>query len=156
MNSRRQPRKWDSGSIQTRRKFSATRAPSTRTQKKQLEIGEMSIEILTRSESVKYLGQQISLHHQETTEIKNRIRAAWATFRKCRQELTPKNYMLNHRLRAIQRLNISDYMLRCKNMDTQLRTRKKDSIDATQDITTHHSNKKKIQKDREPRNWDQR
>ena len=58
----------------------------------------MKIEILTRNESVKYLGQKISFHHQETTEIKNRIRAAWATFRKYRQELTSENYMLNHRL----------------------------------------------------------
>ena len=32
-NSRRQPRKWDSGFTQTRRRFSATRAPSIRTQK---------------------------------------------------------------------------------------------------------------------------
>ena len=59
----------------------------------------MKIEILTRNESVKYLGQKISFHHQETREIKNRIRAAWVTFRKYRQELTSKNYMLNHRLR---------------------------------------------------------
>ena len=35
----------------------------------------------------------------ETTEIRNRIRAAWATFHKYRQELTSKNYMLEHRLR---------------------------------------------------------
>ena len=51
--------------------------------KKELEIEDMKIEILTRSESVKYLGQKIS-----------------ATFRKYRQELTSKNYMLNHRLRV--------------------------------------------------------
>ena len=67
--------------------------------KQELEIKDMKIEILTRSESVKYLGQKISFHHQETTEIQNRIRAAWATFRKYRQELASKNYMLNHRLR---------------------------------------------------------
>ena len=66
--------------------------------KKHLEVDDMSIEILLRNESVKYLGQKISFHHQETTEIKNRIRAAWATFRKYRQELTSKNYMLKHRL----------------------------------------------------------
>ena len=59
----------------------------------------MSIEILTRNESVKYLGQRISFCQQETTEIKSRIRAAWATFHKYRQELTSKNYMLKHRLR---------------------------------------------------------
>ena len=58
--------------------------------KKELEVEDMKIEILTRSESVKYLGQKISFHHQETTGIKNRIRAAWATFRKYRQELTSK------------------------------------------------------------------
>ena len=67
--------------------------------KKHIEVGEMSIEILTRSESVKYLVQKISFHQQETTEIRNRIRAAWAMFRKYRQELTSKNYTLNHRLR---------------------------------------------------------
>ena len=59
----------------------------------------MSIEILTRNESVKYLGQRISFYQQETIEIKSRIRAAWATFHKYRQELTSKNNMLKHRLR---------------------------------------------------------
>ena len=43
--------------------------------------------------------QTITFLQQETTEIKNRIRAAWATFHKYRQELTSKNYMLGHRLR---------------------------------------------------------
>ena len=61
----------------------------------------MSIEILTRNESVKYLGQKISFYQQETTEIKSRIRDAWATFHKYRQELTSKNYMLKHRLRLL-------------------------------------------------------
>ena len=59
----------------------------------------MSIEILTRNESVKYLGQRISCYQQETLEIKSRIRAAWATFHKYRQELTSTNYMLKYRLR---------------------------------------------------------
>ena len=66
--------------------------------KKHLEVDDMKIEILTRNESVKYPGQKISFHHQET-KIKNRSRPAWATFRKYRQELTSKNYMLKHRLR---------------------------------------------------------
>ena len=59
----------------------------------------MSIEILAKNESVKDLGQRISFHQQETLEIKSRIRAAWTTFHKYRQELTSKNYMLKHRLR---------------------------------------------------------
>ena len=67
--------------------------------KKHLEVDDMNIEIFTRNESVKYSGQKISFYQQETTEIKSRIKAAWATFHKYRQELTSKNYMLKHRLR---------------------------------------------------------
>ena len=67
--------------------------------KKEMQIDDVKIEILTRSESVRYLGQLVTFQHQETTEIKNRIRTAWATFHKYRQELTSKNYMLKHRLR---------------------------------------------------------
>ena len=67
--------------------------------KKHIEVGDMSIEILTRNESVKYLGQRNSFYHQYTIEIKSRIRAAWATSHKYRQELASKNYMLTHRLR---------------------------------------------------------
>ena len=68
---------------------------------KHIEVGDMSIEMLTRNESVKYLGQRISFYQQETIEIKSRIRAAWATFHKYRRELTSKNYNLKHRLRLI-------------------------------------------------------
>ena len=64
-----------------------------------IEVGDMSIEILTIIESVKYLCQRISFCQQETIEIKSWIRAAWATFHKYRRELTSKNYMLKHRRR---------------------------------------------------------
>ena len=67
--------------------------------KKEMQIDDIFFEIPTRSESVRYLGQLISFQQQETTEIKNRIRTAWSTFHKYRQELTSKNYMLKHRLR---------------------------------------------------------
>ena len=63
--------------------------------KRHFKVGEMSIEILTKNESVKYLGQRISFHQQETLEIKSRIRAAWTTFHKYRQELTSKNTCSN-------------------------------------------------------------
>ena len=66
---------------------------------KEVQVDDIKIDILTRSESVRYLGQQITFQQQETTEIKNRIRTAWATFHKYRQELTSKNYLLKHRLR---------------------------------------------------------
>ena len=67
--------------------------------KKYMKVGDLDIEILTKRESVKYLGQRICFHDQETMEIKSRIRAAWATFHKYRQELTSKKYLLKYRLR---------------------------------------------------------
>ena len=67
--------------------------------KRYIKIGEMSTEILAKNVSVEYLGQRISFHQQETLEIKSRIRAAWTTFHKYRQELTSKKYMLKFRLR---------------------------------------------------------
>ena len=109
--------------------------------KKHIEVSDM-IEILTRNESVKYLGQRISFYQQETTEIKSRIRAAWATFQKYRQELTSKTYMLKHRLRLFDAHSFSDYLLRSGNMGTKQRTRKNDSINATQDATTHYPDPK--------------
>ena len=81
-NSSEVQKKWDSESIEERRKFSATK-----------------VEILTREESTKYLGQMITFQQQETTETRNCIRAAWATFHKYGQELTSRSYMLRHRLR---------------------------------------------------------
>ena len=108
--------------------------------KKQLEVDVKKIEKLTRNESVKYLGQEISLYQQETTEIKSRIRAAWPQIQ-TRVDIeklhaqTPSS--------ATRRHSISDCLLRSGNMGTQQRTRN----DATQDATTHHPNKKEIQKD---------
>ena len=79
-----------------KRRACATR--ETRTQTTQ-GIHNSMYYTLDLYESLKYLGQKISFHHQETTETKNRIRAAWATFRKHKQELTSKNYVLKQRLR---------------------------------------------------------
>ena len=62
--------------------------------RKEMEIDNIKVEILTREESTTYLGQMVTFQQQETTEIKNRIRAAWATFYKYKQELTSKSYLL--------------------------------------------------------------
>ena len=43
--------------------------------------------------------KQITFEEQETAEIKNRLKAAWASFHKYRQELTSKACRLCHRLR---------------------------------------------------------
>ena len=115
--------------------------------KKQLEVDDMKIEILTRNESVKYLGQRISFYQQETTEIKSRIRAAWATFHKYRQELTSKNYMLKHRLRLFDAA-VSPTLRYAAGTWTPSKEHER-MIQSTQrqDATTHQSNKKEVQKE---------
>ena len=92
----------------------------------------------------------------ETTEIKNRIRAAWATFHKYRQELTSENYMLEHRLWLFDAAITSTICYASGTWAAQQRARKNDTIDATQNAPSHHTNKKKIQKDREIQSQDQR
>ena len=67
--------------------------------KKHIEVGDMSIEILTRNGSVKYLGQRISFYQQETKRNQEQDQGSMGDLPKCRQELTSKNYMLKHRLR---------------------------------------------------------
>ena len=74
MNLRKQPRKWDSGPP---RQDEDSQQPEHHEfeHKKDTKVGEMSTEILTKNESVKYLGQRISFHQQETMEIKSRAKS---------------------------------------------------------------------------------
>ena len=67
-----------------------------------IKANEMEVDklkILGKTASARYLGQKITFEDQETEEIKNRLKAAWAAFHKYRQELTSKDYRLCHRLR---------------------------------------------------------
>ena len=48
---------------------------------------------------VRSIWQTITFQQQETAEIKNRIRAAWASLYRYKQELTSRSYFLPHRLR---------------------------------------------------------
>ena len=118
--------------------------------KRYMKIGDLDIEILAKRESVKYLGQRISFHQQETIEIKSRIRAAWATFHKYRQELTSKNYLLKYRLRLFDATVSSDSLLCSRNMVSEPGTRKNDSIDSTNDAAAssfrRKENTKKIER----------
>ena len=66
---------------------------------KEIEVDNIKIEILGKTASARYLGRKITFEDQETEEIKNRLKAAWAAFHKYRQELTSKDYRLCHRLR---------------------------------------------------------
>ena len=65
----------------------------------EITVDNIKIEILRKAASARYLGQKITFEDQETEEIKNRLKAAWAAFHKYRQELTSKDYRLCHRLR---------------------------------------------------------
>ena len=113
-------------------------------QRKDMVIDNIKVEILTRSESTKYLGQMITFTHQETTEIKNRIRTAWATFNKYKQELTSR-LSPSSPTSIVRRSGLPDGELRLRNMGPPKRPRKNGSIDATQNASAHHSHEKKIQ-----------
>ena len=65
----------------------------------EIEVDNIKIGILGKTASARYLGQKITFEDQETEEIQNRLKAAWAAFHKYRQELTSKDYRLCHRLR---------------------------------------------------------
>ena len=66
---------------------------------KEITVNNIKIEVLAKRDSARYLGQKITFEDEETEEIKNRLKAAWAAFHKYRQELTSKDYRLCHRLR---------------------------------------------------------
>ena len=67
----------------------------------EITVDNIKIEILRKAASARYFGQKITFEDQETEEIKNRLKAAWAAFHKYRQELTSKDYRLCHRLRLL-------------------------------------------------------
>ena len=87
--------------------------------RKESEIDDIKVEILSKEGSTKYFSQMITFQQQETTEIRNRIRAAWATFHKKRQELTSRTYMLRHRFGLSTQ--IPDDEPRLWNLDTHKR-----------------------------------
>ena len=66
--------------------------------KTEMQIGDVKIEILTRSESVRYLGYLITFQHQETTEIQESYQDSLGDVSQIQSELTSKNYLLKHRL----------------------------------------------------------
>ena len=87
--------------------------PDTR---RYMKIGDMDIEILAKSESVKYLGQRISFYQQETLEIKSRIRAAWTTFRKIQTGINIEEIHAQTPPASLRRHGLSDSLLRIWNM----------------------------------------
>ena len=62
--------------------------------RKEVSSDNIKVEVLPVKGCAKYLGHTITFQQQETTEIKNRIRAVWASFHKFKQELKSKPYRL--------------------------------------------------------------
>ena len=56
----------------------------------EVEINNSKVEILSACESANLSWAKNSFQQQETAEFKNRIRAAWASLYRYRQELTSK------------------------------------------------------------------
>ena len=69
--------------------------------RKEVEINNIKVEMFSACESAKDLGQTTTCQQQKKAEIKNRIRAAWASFYRYKQELTSRWYFLQHRLRLL-------------------------------------------------------
>ena len=76
-NSREVRRKWESESIQERKNLS-NKSSNIR----KIEIDDTKAETSTTEDWTKDLGRMITFQQEETTEIRNRIRASWATFHK--------------------------------------------------------------------------
>ena len=67
--------------------------------RREVAVNNIKVEVLPVNECAMYLGQTTSFQQQETTEIRSRIRAAWASFYRYKQELTSKSYLLQNRPR---------------------------------------------------------
>ena len=64
--------------------------------RKEVVISNIKVEVLLVHECAKYLKETTTFQQQETTEIRSRIRAAWASFCRYKQELTSRSYPLQH------------------------------------------------------------
>ena len=93
------------------------------------EVGDMSIEILT-NESVKYLGQR----QQKSRAGSGRL----GDLPQIQTRVDIKKTTCSNIVYGFRHHSFSDYLLRSGNMGTKQRTRKNDSINATQDATTHY------------------
>ena len=73
-----------------------------RPRNKAVRVGDMKIDVLARSDKIKYLGRQITFENGIQVELSNRIKAGWAKFMQYKHELTKKNYSLSDRLRLFE------------------------------------------------------
>ena len=103
----------------------------------------MSIEILAKNVSVKYLDQRPPTRD---TGNQKQDQSSLDDIPQIQTRIDIKEIHAQTPSSTLRRHSLSDSLLRGRNMDTEQGPRKNDSIDATQDATTHYPDKKKIQK----------
>ena len=97
-----------------------------------------------RHESARHLGQKNTFEEQDTAEIKNRLKAAWAAFHKYREQLTSKTPPMPQ-ITLVQHGDHADIDQRKWNVDIVSDTRKNDQDRAAKDASPHRPDEKTIQ-----------
>ena len=116
---------------------------------KEITVDNIQIDILSKSDSARYLGQKVTFEDQETEEVKNRLKAAWAAFHKYRQELTSKDYRLCHRLRLFNMVITPTMTYASGTWTLTQKHEKMIRTAATKDASPYYTDKKEIQKEKE-------
>ena len=101
-------------------------------------------------QSLRYYLQIIAFQQQEKAEIKNRIRAAWASFYRHKQELTSRSYLPQHRLRLFDMVITPTLNCASRTWTLPKRTRKNDTINSTKNASLHRPNKEKYKNKTQP------
>ena len=96
MTSRGAQKQW---ALEIHRSKVKTLSNQSSAKRREVKIDNIKMEVLRKSQSARYLGQQITFEEQETAEIKNRLKSAWAAFHEYLQEVTSRSYRFCHRLR---------------------------------------------------------
>ena len=111
--------------------------------RREMAIKNIKVDVLPVSECAKYFGQTQKNQQQETAEIRSRIRDAWASLYRYKQELTSKSYLLQHRLRLFN-VVISPTLSYASGTWTLTKEHKR-TIDSAQNAPTHCTNEKEVQ-----------
>ena len=99
--------------------------------RKEVSIDNINVEVLPVKGCAKYLGQTITFEQQETTEMKSRVRAHWASIYQVQTPVHIEIIAPWSQTSIIQHGHYTNADVRLWNMDTLTRTWKLDPIDAT-------------------------
>ena len=111
--------------------------------KRYIKVGDMSIEVLTKKRKRDIFGSENLVPPTRDTGNQEQDQSSLGDIPQIQTRIDIKKIHAQTPSSPLRRHSFSDSMLRSRNMDTEQRTRKNDSIDATQDATTHHPDEKK-------------